>query len=210
MYRSRYLSNCARPLGAPRPCVVGQWEQKTTDVGSGANLTDPHDVDNVYGWRFGAAPPVGDRRSGATLERVGRERRHRAAIRAVGAGARHAVDALDDFVERHAVGVPRNRRRPRPAAAGHPREPDVGPRIERRRRVALTVGGRLVAAAAARLADLVDRLRARRGDLRRGRRRRGTGRRPCPCRPCPSTSRSPSSSRSRTSSRPCRSPAGSR
>lgn len=27
-----------------------QWEKKTTAVGSGANLADPHDVDNPYDW----------------------------------------------------------------------------------------------------------------------------------------------------------------
>src|SRR2546429_7397381 len=27
-----------------------QWEQKTTTVGSGVNLADPHDVDNSYTW----------------------------------------------------------------------------------------------------------------------------------------------------------------
>jgi hypothetical protein len=27
-----------------------QWEKKTTAVGSGANLADPHDVDNTYTW----------------------------------------------------------------------------------------------------------------------------------------------------------------
>jgi hypothetical protein len=33
-----------------------QWEQKTTDVGSGANLSDPHDVDNRYSWSITAGP----------------------------------------------------------------------------------------------------------------------------------------------------------
>jgi hypothetical protein len=27
-----------------------QWEKKTSSVGSGANLADPHDVDNTYSW----------------------------------------------------------------------------------------------------------------------------------------------------------------
>lgn len=27
-----------------------QWEKKTTTVGSGVNLADPHDVDNIYVW----------------------------------------------------------------------------------------------------------------------------------------------------------------
>jgi hypothetical protein len=30
-----------------------QWEQKTTAVGSGVNLADPHDVDNTYSWTAG-------------------------------------------------------------------------------------------------------------------------------------------------------------
>jgi hypothetical protein len=30
-----------------------QWEKKTTAVGSGMNLADPHDVDNVYFWSSG-------------------------------------------------------------------------------------------------------------------------------------------------------------
>jgi hypothetical protein len=30
-----------------------QWEQKTTTVGSGVNLADPHDVDNLYTWSAG-------------------------------------------------------------------------------------------------------------------------------------------------------------
>jgi Protein of unknown function (DUF1566) len=32
-----------------------QWEQKTTAVGSGVNLADPHDVDNTYTWSAGYA-----------------------------------------------------------------------------------------------------------------------------------------------------------
>ena len=32
------------------------WEKKTTAVGSGANLADPHDVDNTYSWGSIAAP----------------------------------------------------------------------------------------------------------------------------------------------------------
>lgn len=32
------------------------WEQKTTTVGSGVNLVDPHDVDNTYTWGSTSAP----------------------------------------------------------------------------------------------------------------------------------------------------------
>jgi hypothetical protein len=32
------------------------WEKKTTAVGSGANLADPHDVDNTYSWGSNTAP----------------------------------------------------------------------------------------------------------------------------------------------------------
>lgn len=33
-----------------------QWEKKTTAVGSGVNLADAHDVDNIYGWSNASAP----------------------------------------------------------------------------------------------------------------------------------------------------------
>lgn len=33
------------------------WEKKTTSVGSGMNLADPHDVDNVYTWNENLQPP---------------------------------------------------------------------------------------------------------------------------------------------------------
>lgn len=33
-----------------------QWEQKTTDVGSGVNLSNPHDVDNLYTWTTVGGP----------------------------------------------------------------------------------------------------------------------------------------------------------
>jgi len=38
-----------------------QWEQKTTTVGSGVNLADPHDADNYYTWNtiFGGTTPNG-------------------------------------------------------------------------------------------------------------------------------------------------------
>jgi len=38
-----------------------QWEQKTTTVGSGVNLADPHDVDNPYTWNtvIGGTTPNG-------------------------------------------------------------------------------------------------------------------------------------------------------
>jgi hypothetical protein len=38
-----------------------QWEKKTTAVGSGVNLADPHDVDNTYTWNttFGGTTPNG-------------------------------------------------------------------------------------------------------------------------------------------------------
>ena len=35
------------------------WEQKTTAVGSGVNLADPHDVDNTYTWSTGTNKPDG-------------------------------------------------------------------------------------------------------------------------------------------------------
>lgn len=34
-----------------------QWEKKTTAVGTGANLADPHDVDNLYQWCLDTSPP---------------------------------------------------------------------------------------------------------------------------------------------------------
>lgn len=37
-----------------------QWELKTTAVGSGANLADPHDVDNTYTWSTAFAGTVPD------------------------------------------------------------------------------------------------------------------------------------------------------
>ena len=33
-----------------------QWEKKTTAIGSGVNLADPHDVDNAYSWTVSGSP----------------------------------------------------------------------------------------------------------------------------------------------------------
>jgi hypothetical protein len=37
-----------------------EWEKKTTDIDSGVNLSDPHDVDNVYLWSGAGTLPYGN------------------------------------------------------------------------------------------------------------------------------------------------------
>lgn len=46
------------------------WEKKTTAVGSGANLSDPRDVDNTYTWEYAMGDWI-DRMNGRLITNVG-------------------------------------------------------------------------------------------------------------------------------------------